>query len=206
MLPAVAKVQCTNCGSSPLAIWLAAGALAVALGALCIAVREHRVFMRELNARANFAITLELLNFPDAVVRSTSSVVFLRLKIGIKNTGRKAARTTILNVVFPQFIHSIRWSGPQGEETDPPPPIHPTAETLPGPGDGIPARWIAREVPRIGLKPHYVTHVNFRVEIPTDEPLSVPLKVKAEADELPDAVDEVVATLPVRVEPRVTTG
>ena len=54
-------------------------------------------------------------------------------------------------------------------------------------------------MPRVAKRPYYVRYFAFLVAVPTAGEVTVPVRLKAQADEMPDDVDETVETLKVRV-------
>lgn len=97
-------VECSNCGGADWAtILLSGGALAVALVALWITLREHRAFMRQASARALLTLTFRpLAADADGVIRREREGAFEAIvEVGISNEGDKAATGTTLNVLVP---------------------------------------------------------------------------------------------------------
>ncbi len=54
-------------------------------------------------------------------------------------------------------------------------------------------------MPRVAKRRYYVRYFAFLVAVPTAGEVTVPVRLKAQADEMPDDVDETVETLKVRV-------
>lgn len=78
----------------------------------------------------------------------------------------------------------------------------PTEEKLTGPdGTEYDAKFLSRTVPRVGTKPHHVVYFQFYVDTrqPGDS-AEVPVRVKVQADEIPDDIEEYVVDHVVRVE------
>ena len=143
------RVVCANCGSETgPAFWVTVAALVVAAIALFIAFREHRVFMRELGARAKFRLIPSVpgASEPGYTIRTDANNVQVRVVFGLKNDGNKAATATILNVlVGRENVVSLRWCGPNGEDLDSVPQAGETSEDFEGPGTRSPPggfRWM----------------------------------------------------------------
>jgi hypothetical protein len=196
------QVECTNCGPG-VEVWVTVGALLIAGVALVISAREHREFMRQLRARARFRLTPRVLGANErGVIETGGSVRHVRVEIGLKNIGDRAASATVINVVAPRRLESLRWCGPKGEDvTDP--ALRQTAETAEVltdvEGRRFEAEYLARELPRVGRKMDYVGWITFAVAVPPEGETSVPLRVTAQADELPDDIQEVSERVMVRV-------
>jgi hypothetical protein len=130
----------------------------------------------------------------------------VRVVFGLKNEGDKAATTTILNALVAQeHVVSLRWCGPNGEEIDGSPPSGHTVENFEDNDDGhdegkkIAAHWITLELTRVAKRPYYVRYFEFNVAVASANEAVIPVRLKAEADELPDDVREATQTLLVRV-------
>ena len=196
--------RCVNCGGdNSLSLYIAVGAFVVALLSLYIAGREHREFMRQLRARADFEITLRFLSFADNVLRSDAVQVDVRLEIGLKNTGQKAASETTINVLAPTFAADLRRTGPLGSPVGEwREPVN-TSELL-GTSDGsaLPAHWLTMLLPRMGRKGGSVCFATFTIDVPEPNagPRLVPMRVRVSAEELPDEVEDRVAEIELRVE------
>lgn len=198
-------VECSNCGDLGPAFWVTIGALLVAAAALIINAREHRVFMRRLSARARFDVSVETVGADsEGVFRTTGTGGTIRVSIGVQNTGEVAASETLVNVVFPRGT-GVEWCGAQGEPVgDRRYPADTPGEALHKP-DGrelTETQYLADTWDRIGLRPHYVKFVKFMVNVPDAGEAAVPLRVRVEADELPDDQPEYVIDHMVRVGPR----
>lgn len=111
------QIHCQNCGQTdPLAVaaLIVAGialvvsfaALGVAIGERRRSVIEHEEFMRQLTARAQFALSARVLNGPAAdrvqiVYAGTFEITLatrfgVRIEIRLENVGNKAAGATTL--------------------------------------------------------------------------------------------------------------
>jgi hypothetical protein len=137
---------------------------AIAGGALILTALQHRAIVREQQARAKFRLTLRRVgsdhaDMPavDAVTVTARREIVLLIEVNIKNFGTRAAGPTVVNVVVPQGYRNLRWSGPDGEVLEPEPGIRAdTIETLETPdGEVLPARYLAREIPRISRRTNH---------------------------------------------------
>jgi hypothetical protein len=204
---AVTQVECVNgCGGGvdPVALI----ALVVALAALGMAWREHREFLRRLKARAKLELTLRVVQPADATAEGLIEIdgnagTFV-VEIGLKNTGDKAAGPAIINLLAPEYVE-LRWSGPRGEDLgqEAKQRLY-AAETfeVAGRAAPVPARYLWKETPRISLRGARVAYASFYVSLGSSEEFRAPLRATASCDELPDNVDEVSASLPVRIRQR----
>lgn len=158
--------------------------------------------MRELGARAKFHLIPSVpgSSEPGYTIRTDATSVQVRVVFGLKNDGDKAATATILNaLVGRDNVESLRWCGPKGEDLDSAPQAGETREDFEGDGNEMPALWLSLDVPRVAKRPYHERHFAFFVAVPTGGEVTVPVRLKAQADELPDDVDEAVDTLKVRV-------
>ena len=179
----------------------------MALGALWIALREHHQFVNELRARACFKLTPTTLDADeDGVLRAEGTGGEVRVRIELENKGDKAAGETVLNVVFPAG-EGFRWCGPNGEAEENGERSDSTHEVLPG-ADGreLPARYLSRARRRIGLRNTYAFYVAVRLTFPDEKELTLPLRIHAEADEIPEDVREYSIRHTIRVQRRVPNG
>jgi hypothetical protein len=212
----VMQVNCSNCGGIGPEFWLALGAFIVSLGALwfskvasdaanqdlAMARQEHREFLTQLQARARFKLRIRVPRADDdGVYRVAAASANITAEIGLKNDGTRAATATLLNVMVPRSV-PVRWCGPNGEEL---PDVAGPAETgeclMDATGKEQPAHFLSFEIPRVGRRPHYVKFFRLSVSAvpPPGEELSIPIKVTADADELPDDEPELSGTLMLRV-------
>lgn len=204
-------VECSNCGDLGPAFWVTIGALLIAAIALIMTAREHREFIRRLRARARFEVIVATVGADsDGVLRTDGTAVgAVRVSIGVKNVGDAAASETLVNVVFPRGLE-VQWSGAQGEPVGPRQyPADTPDEVLRAP-DGREYRetqYLSKTWERIGRRPHYVKFVTVPVGgVPDTGEAIAPLRVRVEADELPDDEPEYVIDHAVRVAKRPVTG
>ena len=187
-------IECTNCGGGgDLQFWITVGALAIAFLALLMNYVQFREFLRRSKARARFKVAPGLLNdgVENAVIRSDATVVAIRFKVGIKNVGNLAAGETVVNVLVPQALSEPRWCDPGGEEVEQRPTLAETSERLEGfDGTEYEARYLSKTLPRVGTKPSHVLYFIGDVQVPTEGRVEIPVRVKVQADEIPDDVEE----------------
>lgn len=195
-------VTCSNCGGasdwlSIASIVIASLALTISLWMLWMARREHREFLRQLNARAQLSPFAYLAGNDelDNIVSDATRVTAL-IEVGVANSGDKAAGPTTLIVAAP--VHEdIRWCDAAGRDLPGDPGISREGITVPAPsGHGrapVEAHYLETELPRISLKSPVVRHVRVNAAVPTEQgrPHVVPLRIVARSDDLPDDVDEV---------------
>jgi hypothetical protein len=179
-------------------------ALALARDEVGMARTEHQEFLRQLQARARFRLTPRPVYPPpddEGVLRTDAGTVTVRVEIGLKNDGERAARETVINAVIPRYVNDFRWSGPSGEMLRDAGPPSPTTEALTdAEGNGHVGQYLALILPSVTRRSHYVRYFQFSIEVlHTGRTVSVPLRVTAEADELPDDEPEASEQLMVRV-------
>lgn len=200
-------IECVNCGSgegSDLQFWITVGALVIAFLALLMNFIQFRQFISGLRARAKFKVTLTTVGrgMKEGVRWTKAGRTAVRVSVGIKNEGNKAAGETLINALVPAHLENVRWSGPGGQATEEPKATAPTNEKLTGPdGTEYDAKFLSRTLPRVGTKPHHVVYFQFWAETkrPGDS-VAVPIRVKVQADEIPDDIEEYVVDHIVRVE------
>lgn len=90
--------------------------------------------------------------------------------------------------MVPQDIQGFRWTVE---------PLGIRAMTTPerlvpvgGASEGPPALFITRLHPFIGRRSHYEFHAFFRADLPEGGQLEIPVRAKAESDDLPDDMPE----------------
>jgi hypothetical protein len=167
-----------------------------------MAREEHNEFLRELRARAKFRLSLRTWPGPDAdgVIREDATIVHVRVEIGLKNDGAQVAGETVLNVVAPRPLAGFRWCLPNGGLVpDARPPADTPEELTDDEGRPWPGQYLDKTIARVSRRSHYAAFVLVSIDVPRDGVRSVPLRVTAQADELPDDIDEEVASLMIRV-------
>ena len=180
--------------------------LALTAVAVYVSLQGHRERTRERKVRARFDVTVRTVDADENGIRWTDAdTQHTRIGIGVKNVGEKAAGQTLLNVVIPRSLPFARWAGPSGEEMPDGTRMADTPELLPDEtgNETIPSKFLASTFDRIGLRPHYEKFVQFPVELPSRESglsqTTVPVRVRVQADELPDDIDEHVVDYTVHV-------
>lgn len=202
--------ECTNCSGNGGTPWLSIAIAAIALVATLIALGmnyfQFREFNRSLKARARFRITLSVANGVDGVrwTPPNTNTAYVVIGIGIKNVGDKAAGETLINALYPAQIREARWSSPDGGDAEfkgtPLPAEDGDVVIDPTDGTEYQARYLARTISRIGTKPHTLVHMKFPVDnMRMNDEVRVPIRVKVQADEIPDDVVEYEETMTVLV-------
>jgi hypothetical protein len=206
LLSAVPLVRCANCSTSTgdhlarigvivagIGVIIAVIALGVAWAAWKIAHREHKEFMKQLNARARFKLTAHALNaapVPDSVEVPHRGATSARIQIGLANTGTRAAHATTITVLIPLRIGGFKWTDSGGSSLLGTP--RPIDEEL----DGEPCQSLTTEISIVKLKASEVVRwVEFRVDRDMHQ---VPVLIKAQSDDLPG--DEAVLDYRISVE------
>jgi hypothetical protein len=191
-----------------LALVLAIVGVAIGAVGLFFTIRQHRRTVRERNARARFDVIVRTVDADEKGIRWTApntTTQITRIAIGVKNTGEVEAGETLLNVLVPEHLEYARWAGPGGEEVPEGKRTAPTSERLPDEQgqETVPSKFLSATWSRIRLRPHYEKFVTFPVHLPPRESglqqATVPVRVKVQADELPDDMEECVVDYTVRV-------
>jgi hypothetical protein len=164
-------------------------AVSLARDEINMAKAEHSEFLRQLRARARFRLTLRILEpepGQDGVIRALGSVRVLA-EVGLKNIGERAAGETLLQVIAPRNVANFRWSGPKGEARPDLLAALETPEELTDDNGKVHlGQYLDRGIERVTRRTYYVAFFAFDVETPPTGVRSVPVRVTAEADELPD--------------------
>jgi hypothetical protein len=184
------------------------GAFAIAAVSLYFNFRQHRRANREQEARARFDVSVRTVDADEEGIRWTdanTTTQITRIAIGLKNIGDRPAGETLLNILVPEGLEYARWSGPGGEEIPDGKQTAPTPELLQD-ADGeerIASKHLGTTWRRIGMRSHYEKYVTLPVQLPPRETGlqqgTVPVRIKVQADELPDDIDEYVIDYTVRV-------
>jgi hypothetical protein len=196
-------VICTNCSAHGTDRVALIGVVAAVFAAICALVAlawsrsEHNEFLRRLRARARFVITLQAItnapaidtDDPLAVSAPTGRAFEQLFEIGLSNEGDGAAGPTVVNVLVPANLNGFGWTTAGGTMASNQIDARETGETLTR-GDGeVPAKWIAYEVSRVSTRTPVLLHFKFTVGAVAQR---VPIRIRAQCDELPDDVFEVV--------------
>jgi len=198
-------IECTNCGGEAgLQFWVTVGALVIAFLALMMNFVQFREFLRRSRARAKFRLTLTApYADPDGVIRTEGNHVSLRVQIGIKNEGRLAAGETVVNVLLPQWLDVVGWCGPNGEELESRATLAETPERISDSnGTEHEANYLTKTLPRIGTKPGHVLYFMSFAEVPAEGRKEIPMRLKVQADEIPDDIEEYVKDAIIGIEHR----
>jgi hypothetical protein len=179
-------------------IVIATLALTISLWMFRMARREHREFLRSLNARASLSVGAQVAGGeePDCFVADKDATsASVRIEIGVLNAGDKAAGLTTLIVDAP--VHEeIRWCDASGRDLPGDPVLSRESITVPAPsGVGrapVEAHRLETDLSRISLKSPVVRHVRVNVGVPAEQGAAhvVPLRILARSDDLPDDVGE----------------
>jgi hypothetical protein len=187
-------------------IVIAAIALGISAWALGISNREHKEFMNRLRARARFELSIAVPGGKEVepgqwLLVTDGSVVYVRVQLGFKNIGERAAGPSLLNVVVPSGLSDFKWCGPGGEDVDTRSHVAQTPERLTdGSRDGVPGQYLSMEVARVARRPHHLKFIRFAVRLEgLNAEVVVPVKFTLQADELPDDVQEEFVTATIRV-------
>jgi len=187
---------------------LALISLAVGAAGLYIGVHGYLERRRDRKARARFDVTVRTVDADTNGIRWTdrnTTTQHTRIGIGVKNVGERAAGETLVNVVVPRTLEFARRAGPKGEERPEGKLTADTTEMLPDAHGNptVPSKFGSSTWDRVGIRPHYEKFVQFPVDLPPREgglsQAIVPVRVRVQADELPDEVEEYVVDHIVRV-------
>ena len=127
------------------------------------------------------------------MIRTEGNTGAFRVQIGMTNKGQIAASQTLINVLFPRGLE-VEWCGPNGEPSESKSEIAPAGE-----GDVVIDReqdkrsdvnYINRTLPRIGTRPYHAIFFQFRHEVAAEGEVRVPIRVKVQADEIPQEIEE----------------
>lgn len=161
----------------------------------------------ERSARANFKLSVDIVNADTGsdggTLTTEGNHAMVRLRIGIKNVGDRAAGPTTVNVLLPaQYTGgtALRWCDEGGADIPDVPAPTTTAEEI---GDGAsagPAVYLYRYVPTVSLRSPVILFMRFHVGPLHEHPIDVPVRVKTQADELPHHIEEVILDRVVRVQ------
>lgn len=188
--------------SADASLVVAQDALAIAHDEAARSGVEHTEFMRQLQARARFEVTVRAVQADqNGVIVSQAGTMNVVIEVGISNrNGDKAAATTTINVLVPEHTRYLGWSLSRGEE-------HPTV--LPGQtptpealtdadGRASTSVFLSRVLDRVTRRTVSVVCFKFEVEVAMEGENSVPVRVRVESGDLPDEQPEVVVDYMVR--------
>lgn len=215
-------VRCVNCvaggvdhtgtivagigiGAAVIGVIVAVIALIVSARALKIARQEHglsavehKEFLRELNARADFVLTAGLLpDMGDTLVLEASAMI-ARVQIGLQNVGERDAGEATVEVLVPGGIRTLYWTDRVGNQL--PGDSSPADESLPLPQGGeAPAQMLTKKIPRVPRGAPENQWLMFTVE---SAPAEILLRIKARSDDLDKPHDPVAREFTIHVQRR----
>ena len=170
--------------------------------------------MRHVRARARFDFGFKIRNYESSTrervieVNSSSIRPVVRLRVG--NYGDAAASSVLLNVLVPVSVQGLRWCGPNGEElasSKAGPPVSADDDLHDHMGTPVPAQHLVAEWPRVARKGGAVFFFCFTLPLPrTGAEVRVPISAVAQADEIPDEVEEYEGSFEVRARRLSDTG
>jgi hypothetical protein len=168
-----------------------------------MAADEHAEFMRELRARASFEISLSTLNGPEndlLELPTGASRTYGLIEVGLKNTGDRAARRTILNLVAQSWLAELGWVEPDGSpRADARSAMQtPDAQLRDGHGQEHPGIYLIEEFSSIDRRPAYVRRARFLLPEGVE---TIPFRAVAQSDDLPDELFEVREDFLLRLRP-----
>jgi hypothetical protein len=175
-----------------LSLGAALAAWKVSRRSLAIVEDEHKVFKGQLDARADFDLTIEPIG--GSILATGRPHVEVIWRLGIKNTGNRAANDVGINFLVPEKeVSELLWTDEAGT-------LRPstasdrltTSEELPGSdGTSWPAQYLATTVPRFTKRTHHVIFARAVIACPTaiGDTRVIPVKFKVWADEMPDEVE-----------------
>jgi hypothetical protein len=209
MIAVVQRVECVGgCGgsglpSAPEVIGVAAGiaslavafyALKISLGSLKIAEEQHGVFLRNLNAHADFALRIDLPG-TDGVVETTAPRLKLVWGIHVDNVGDKPARYVHVAFGVPFFMSDMQWEEGEkeslsSEKGGPYPVREPLTDAS---GVTHEAQVVTKRVSYIG-RGGGIAKISAILELPdVGDEQRIPVKLLVSCDDLPEGVEDVVA-------------
>ena len=156
-----------------------------------MAREEHQAFLQEMRATADFDLTVELDDVVGNVIETTADQFALVWRLGIKNSGEKAANDVGVNFLIPQGIPGFAWrtARTDAHTVGAAREIELTPEILTA-SDGAEsqAQYLATKIDRIDLRTHHVLRAEATMR-PAGAETIISVKFKVWADELPDEVE-----------------
>jgi hypothetical protein len=189
---AVQRFECTNCGGPDLLTILA---FAVALFSLFVAFasfkmqrREHRAFLRRLEAEPNLEFSpprTSVTADEDGVIRLSALHAPLRLALGLDNVGDAPATDVLLNLLLPRTVpffwcdsHGVRLADQTLDAN------RDSTETLNDGEHDVPVHWRGKRLDRLGRHRHYPFYVELILTLPLKGSMRVPMRFKVISDDL----------------------
>lgn len=173
--------------------------LATAKEGLRIAQKEHAAFMKQLTARADFKLGVEKIvppwgDLPLELINRAggTSMRLLMFRLSIQNSGDRAAGPTILNFIMGPKPDIAYWSSVNGrpKKDAPQDVIRTPDEVLEGTLEGEDPVYLARVIDRVSRKGVLILHVAMVINTDKVEGTSFEVRFTAQADELPDDVED----------------
>jgi hypothetical protein len=164
---------------------------------------EHNEYMKQLRARAHFKITLTVINAsrprdddPLGIMSAVGLTMWSRFEIGVANSGERTAGPTVVNVLVPANLSEFFWSDATGRKlVDADAPVA-TSEPLRIDDRDFGAQWISVELPRVSTRTPRLVWFTCSIASNVNQ---MPIRIKVEADELPEDGSEVVVDAVFRV-------
>ena len=199
-------IECTNCGSGGTdpQFYITLGALVIAVAALVMNFFQFREFMRQTRAHAEFKIEFRTIGADDdGTFRTDEARCTVRVEASIRNTGRKAASRTLVNIRIPRDIDTLRWCDVWGNDVEGDFGSGEESEPLLGPdGREVPAIWESCATDNFGRGLNRPVYFELYTEVPNDGEILIPIELAVHADEIPEDISKYEARHIVRVERR----
>lgn len=156
-----------------------------AAGALTIAREQHKEFLGQLRARADFEIGLVLEGHPSGLIETGQDEVRLRWSTKIENCGNRAATDVGINFLAPNDLRSLAWD--QQDATKP----SSTIERLKASnGTTHPAQYVVRLMERLSLRMVHINYASAVADTPKNpgEERIIPVMFRVWSADLPDEI------------------
>ena len=152
----------------------------------------------ERSARASFKLSVDIVN-ADAgtdggMLTTEGNHAMVRLRIGIENVGDRVAGPTTVNVLLPAQYgggSALRWCDEGGADIPDGPAPTTTSEQIGNGANTGPAVYLYCNVPTVSVRSPVILFMRFHVGPLREHPIDVPVRIKAQADELPHDIQEV---------------
>lgn len=190
-IPSNAEVIAVAAALASLAV--AFYAVKIARGSLSIAEAQHSEFLRELRARADFAIKIKATGGGD-VVDTEAGRIDLHWLIEITDVGEKVANHVGINFAVPRELTEFKWvRGDEDSTLTPQIGAHNiTGDLIASDGTSYQPQAISKIAERLGRTGRW-TKASASVEVPrrVGERKVIPFRLKLRSDDLPDDVTSV---------------
>jgi hypothetical protein len=155
-------------------------------------------------ARAAFRLTVDLVNAENDVLITDATNTNVRLRVGVENVGTLAAGRTTVNLLVPErCLRWLRWSGPGGQELPEVKPADTTSEQVGGGADAGPSAYLVQVLDSVPRRTPVVLYATLSIEgLQPGTEQSLPVRAKAQADELAEDVFEETVEREFRVRRR----